>query len=270
MRDNFSLDLKETLAKRTGYRCSNPACRQLTTGPHDEPSKSINIGVAAHITAASIRGPRYDVRLSSTERKAIRNGIWLCQKCAKLIDSDVSKYDKDVLFEWKKIAELSAINEIEGRINLSKNQIISSDELYTKRLSSYQKLYSATQKAASIVGELFDLEEISLEEANEIVSSIVFEICRVTDEDTFYLDHETNVHTIGAFIGVADDLTIENADEKLKAKNNFYQQIRIVYRRIESFRDNGMIDTSIVSPIIIYFRQTKKQKDIEDQKFSES
>jgi hypothetical protein len=69
---------------------------------------------------------------------------------------------------------------------------------------------------------------------------------------------------------VDNDLTIQNAEEKLKAKNNFYQQIRIVYRRIESFRDNGVIDTSIVSPIIIYFREKKKQKDIEDQKFSES
>ena len=87
-RDEFSTTTKETLAKRVGYRCANPNCRKLTCGPCEDENKAINIGVAAHITAASPGGPRYDETLTSEERKSINNGIWLCQSCAKLIDDD--------------------------------------------------------------------------------------------------------------------------------------------------------------------------------------
>ena len=61
-RDNFSPATKETLAKRVGWRCSNPDCRKLTIGPHEEDTKSVNIGVAAHITAAAsgVGAKRYD------------------------------------------------------------------------------------------------------------------------------------------------------------------------------------------------------------------
>ena len=51
--DDFSNDVKELLAKRAGVRCSNPNCRQPTSGPASESKKSVNIGVVAHITAAS-------------------------------------------------------------------------------------------------------------------------------------------------------------------------------------------------------------------------
>ena len=52
MRDDFPLPTKELLAERVAYRCSNPECRQVTSGPQKDPTKSVNIGVAAHITAA--------------------------------------------------------------------------------------------------------------------------------------------------------------------------------------------------------------------------
>lgn len=52
-RDDFNEKVKHTLANRAGNICSNPNCKKSTFGPHTEPNKSINIGVAAHITAAS-------------------------------------------------------------------------------------------------------------------------------------------------------------------------------------------------------------------------
>src|SRR3954447_23762592 len=117
MRDDFHPTTKELLAKRVGYRCSNPYCYQLTSGPHKEITKSINLGVAAHITAASPRGPRYNSSLSSKQRISAQNGIWLCQKCAKLIDNDPVRYNLDVLHEWKQVAEKSAIRELESGTN---------------------------------------------------------------------------------------------------------------------------------------------------------
>jgi len=87
-RDDFSKDTKETLAKRVGMRCSNPNCRRSTSGPQAHPRKTINIGVAAHITAAAPDGPRYAPKMATEERCGIENAIWLCQNCAKLIDND--------------------------------------------------------------------------------------------------------------------------------------------------------------------------------------
>ena len=92
MRDDFDEKTKDLLAKRVGYRCSNPNCRQLTSGPQADSNKSLNIGVAAHITAAAKGGPRYDENISLEERASIENGIWLCQNCAKLIDNDPKRY----------------------------------------------------------------------------------------------------------------------------------------------------------------------------------
>lgn len=108
MSDDFFSSVKTALAARAGYACSNPSCRALTSGPQDDAAKAVNIGVAAHITAASVGGPRYDPALSPEERRASSNGIWLCQNCAKLIDNDVSRFTANVLREWRVGAEVEA------------------------------------------------------------------------------------------------------------------------------------------------------------------
>ena len=107
-RDDFKLPIARGLAQRVGYRCSNPDCRRDTSGPASTGGNAVNIGVAAHITAASSGGPRFDPHLSSAQRSAIDNGIWLCQFCAKLIDSDETRFTKRVLIDWKASAELQA------------------------------------------------------------------------------------------------------------------------------------------------------------------
>lgn len=55
-RDDFSESTKRLLANRAGVRCSNPNCRQPTSGANTDPNKSTNIGVAAHICAAAPGG----------------------------------------------------------------------------------------------------------------------------------------------------------------------------------------------------------------------
>ncbi|MDO8142925.1 MAG: hypothetical protein Q6358_15615 [Candidatus Brocadiales bacterium] len=115
MRDDFPVTIKDVLAKRVGFRCSNSDCRQPTSGPQTDPSKAVNVGVAAHITAASPQGPRYDPVLTPEERSSINNGIWLCQICAKLVDNDSSRYRAETLKAWKREAEEAAIKELESR-----------------------------------------------------------------------------------------------------------------------------------------------------------
>jgi hypothetical protein len=112
MRDEFSEQTKRLLAQCVGYLCSRRECGAATVGPQDGASKTVNVGVAAHITAASAAGPRYDPLFSAKERTAAANGIWLCQNCAKLIDSDPNRFTIAVLQRWKIDREAEARRKV--------------------------------------------------------------------------------------------------------------------------------------------------------------
>ncbi len=107
-RDDFNKPVIVRLANRVGHCCSNPDCRRATSGPQSIADGSVNIGVASHISGAAPGGPRYDSKLSPSERSAQTNGIWLCQFCAKLIDSDEKRFTSALLLAWKESAESRA------------------------------------------------------------------------------------------------------------------------------------------------------------------
>jgi NACHT domain len=113
VRDDFPRWVIDRLAERAGYRCSNPDHRgQPTSGPHTDPLKSVNIGVAAHITAASEGGPRYDPAMTPKDRQSIGNGIWLCANCHSIVDRDPLRYTADELRRWRKLAEEFALQAL--------------------------------------------------------------------------------------------------------------------------------------------------------------
>jgi hypothetical protein len=100
--DRFASRTKVLLAQHAGLTCSNPDCRVFTGGPH------LSIGEAAHITAASSDGPRYDRLLTPQQRGSYSNGIWLCRNCHRLIDSDERSFPTKLLHLWKQVAERRA------------------------------------------------------------------------------------------------------------------------------------------------------------------
>ena len=160
MRDDFSPAVCDALAKRVGIRCSNPGCRQPTSGPRLDSAKVVNIGVAAHITAAAIGGPRYEATLSSDSRRSIENGIWLCQNCAKLVDNDADRFTVQLLREWKVKSEAEALAALQGRLDGDSElavgasiQLVRKDLLITSELHRYQLNVCATNNASRPITE---------------------------------------------------------------------------------------------------------------------
>ncbi|MER9225788.1 hypothetical protein NKI39_09035 [Mesorhizobium sp. M0664] len=64
----------------------------------------MDIGVAAHICAAAsgTGARRYRDDMTTEQRKSHENGIWLCQDCAKAIDSDDPEFSETLLHGWKR------------------------------------------------------------------------------------------------------------------------------------------------------------------------
>jgi len=112
-RDDFPKPVRDLLARRVGFRCSNPNCRVLTAGPGDSVDGTVDVGVAAHITAAAKGGKRFDPHLTKEERRSAENGIWLCQIHAKLVDNAPERFTVELLREWKRLSEQAARLEIE-------------------------------------------------------------------------------------------------------------------------------------------------------------
>lgn len=108
---NFSMEVREALAKRAGYRCSFPGCRATTIGPSEESNASTNSsGMACHIMAAGSGGSARRVVSGTTSKQLsdISNGIWMCYRHGKMIDADEKKFSIPILKTWRDIAELKA------------------------------------------------------------------------------------------------------------------------------------------------------------------
>ncbi|PBI79747.1 hypothetical protein A9993_08345 [Rahnella victoriana] len=115
MGDKFSPTTVTQLAKRACYICSNPKCNRMTIGPGNNEDESIIAGVASHIRAGSEGGPRYDPNQTSSQRKSINNGLWLCGTCSYMIDKNNGKdYSVSQLEDWKNLHEGIIKDALEG------------------------------------------------------------------------------------------------------------------------------------------------------------
>jgi hypothetical protein len=111
--NDFSEATKRAVALRAGHRCSFAGCGQSTVGPSDESPRAVtNIGVAAHICAASLKGRRYVASMTPQERSDISNAIWLCSNHAALIDRDAVTYTIEDLREMKRIHEAACAESV--------------------------------------------------------------------------------------------------------------------------------------------------------------
>ncbi len=101
-RDEFSPATKRAIERQARGHCSNPACRRLTHAATSDGAGEINIGQASHICAAAPGGPRYNEQMTSEERAAADNGIWLCDVHGRAVDAKDSKFTVEELRRWKR------------------------------------------------------------------------------------------------------------------------------------------------------------------------
>ena len=141
-RDEFPEQTKNLLARRVGYICSNPDCLQYTLGPEVGGPGFVNQGVAAHIVAAAQGkgAKRRDPNLKPEDRKDQKNGIWLCQTCAKLIDSDEHKYTVPLLHQWKNKAEQQAVARLGRRYSDGTQAVLASLHAFSLTLQQITEL----------------------------------------------------------------------------------------------------------------------------------
>ena len=116
-RDDFTESTKLQIAKQAGWLCSDPSCRRPTIGSNSVGDGVINDGVAAHICAAAPGGPRYDPNQTPAQRKSADNGIWLCSKHSKIIDTKDPLYTVKLLRDWKYQAQRYSWNQVVNNIN---------------------------------------------------------------------------------------------------------------------------------------------------------
>lgn len=144
-RDGFSAATKRLLEHRVNGRCSKPDCRRPTRGPASTPIRTVNIGDAAHITAAAVGGARYDNSLTTEQRRAPENGIWLCKPCAKLVDDDEDRFPTSLLREWKRQAEDTARMECETPFRMAAPiNVIPTTHRQSSRILSFDHEFSTT------------------------------------------------------------------------------------------------------------------------------
>lgn len=152
-RDEFSTPVKRALAERAGYRCSFTGCDVVTVGPSTEGDASVSkTGMACHIAAAAGgRGARrYVKEMSSEERTAIDNGIWMCGTHGTLIDNDERRFTIPMLKKWREFAESRA----NFRHEMGSDTPLPQDKLIEVGFANATIFFEALGNETEVIGNL--------------------------------------------------------------------------------------------------------------------
>ncbi|PCD00011.1 hypothetical protein [Halopseudomonas pelagia] len=91
-----------------------------------------------------------------------------------------------------------------------------SAQVFEKRLNIYEGLMSEIQLASSIISELIENKDLSIDEKKAVAFHAGLKVAEYTDNHQFYLDEEVTVHCCLAFVGTSDIFEESTNQEMLK------------------------------------------------------
>lgn len=158
----FSQQVKDLVAYRAAYVCSNPDCLRLTAGPSlAQPWLKVKIGEAAHIVGEKPLSARHEP-LGDTALNDIENALWLCANCHTEIDKNQGiDHKTHILKQWKA--------DIEARIaSILKN--------HQSPLPLYEQTSSNSKIAQNIVDVIGNhgafFQQIAYEDPSAVIKSL--------------------------------------------------------------------------------------------------
>ncbi len=98
---DFSESVRQKIFRDAGYVCANPDCRSHLHVYDSNSGKTIFLGEAGHIYAASPGGPRYDENQPDGFITSSENGLCLCKPCHFQVDRFNSTYTVSLLNRWR-------------------------------------------------------------------------------------------------------------------------------------------------------------------------
>lgn len=200
-------------------RCSNPNCRRPTSGPASDPRRAVNIGVAAHITAASPGGPRYERGLSTTARGSVENAIWLCQDCAKLIDSNPEFFTIHTLHKWKHLTEKAAAVDLKAVP--PKDMPSSIEEL----------LRIVDARACTILQDMERAKEQAVRWLTEHQSMLAFYLPTARGSEPFGVRIDPATLFFDEVFGGWTATSVQNLREQLDSLTHSFEELHALYKQ---------------------------------------
>lgn len=134
--------------------------------------------------------------MTEEDRKSSKKGIWLCQSCAKLIDSDPDFYSIEKLNEWEKIAESKSAFVLE---HPSEVGIIDNNEECEKDFCRNERWFASREKHTPFMWHYGEIDKL----------------CKVENG---------SVILVSGYTGVGTDMFVQNI-----VRHNLKSDSRVIY-----------------------------------------
>ena len=114
-----------------------------------------------------------------------------------------------------------------------KNRIeVYSHKVFDRRLKVHEELFSMYVSASDVIHEVMDNKELSSDERQQLVSSVILPLCQFMDKNGFYLNDYLTVQVATTYMGAEDVLSIENELEQATEKSKIYEQSKVTKQMI--------------------------------------
>ncbi|WP_217519081.1 hypothetical protein [Vibrio metschnikovii] len=143
-----------------------------------------------------------------------------------------------------------------------------SHKVFDRRLKAHEELYSMFVSAKDIIHEVMENRELSDDERQQLVSSVIMPLCQFMDKNGFYLNDYLTVQVATAYMGAEDVLSVENELEQAVEKSKINEKYKATMQMI--INESGVAEvnkhftkiskSSPTSPVIERVKELQKAR----------